>query len=349
MVAHWLLELSPRTLIGWGWVEAPTGPRPPRGPGGDQLVHLAREFGEWAAWAMIALGIIALLRFIPYGRFRKVHKIFPVVFLMGAFHSVMLTPGNIVMTPLGILVLIMAIGGSVIAVMSLMQMIGKNRRTAGEVIGIVTQANGVVDLLVQPDDSWTGHRAGQFALLTLDPKEGPHPFTIASDWTPGASLRFTIKPLGDYTRTLAAKVAPGQAAVLEGPYGGFDFNDRSERQVWVAGGIGLAPFLARLDALAAEGGAKSEIHMFYSVLNDLEARFPEGLAELCQRAKVQLHMRVVNRDGMIQSEEIGRLIRDRSSVWFCGPAAWGKGLRKVLVQRYGLSSTNFHQEVFQFR
>ncbi|MDR0379169.1 MAG: ferric reductase-like transmembrane domain-containing protein, partial [Candidatus Accumulibacter sp.] len=70
VVAHWLLELSPRTLISWGWIERIV--RPPRAPHAlDWLLHLGREMGEWATWAMLALGLVSLLRFIPYGWFRK--------------------------------------------------------------------------------------------------------------------------------------------------------------------------------------------------------------------------------------------------------------------------------------
>lgn len=349
VVVHWLLVLSPRTLVEWGWVAAPTGGRRPHGAA-DPLIGLARDSGEWAAWLMIALGIVALLRFVPYSWFRKLHKGFPVTFLIGAFHSVMLMPGTLLTSPLNALVWVLAVGGSVIALMSLAKMIGRNRRTAGRVISVATGENGVVDLRVQPDDGWPGHKAGQFVLLTLDSQEGPHPFSIASDWQPGTALRFNIKPLGDYTRTLAGRIQPGQAALIEGPYGCFDFADgRDERQVWVAGGIGVAPFLARLEELAAKGGASGSIDMFYCVANEADAHFPAGLEDLCWRAGVTLHMRIDSRDGLIGSDEIGAFAKHAGSVWFCGPRAWGKSLRKALQGRYGVAPQHFHQEAFQFR
>lgn len=349
VVSHWLLVLSPRTLIEWGWVAAPAGGRRPQGAGGDPLIGMARDGGEWAAWLMIGLAILALLRFVPYGWFRKAHKGFPVVFLIGAFHSVVLTPEGPFASPLGVLVSLLAAGGSVIAVMSLGDLIGRKRRTPGQLVSVTTQKNGVLDVRVQPSERWPGHRAGQFALLTLDAREGSHPFTIASDWSPDAPLRFTIKPLGDYTRTLAERIKPGQAAVIEGPYGRFDFTSGGGRQVWVAGGIGVAPFLARLEALAASGGAAGGVDFFYCVATEADAGFPAGLEDLCQRAGVTLHRRVDSRDGRIGADEIGGLARHASSVWFCGPPAWGKALRKDLRDGYGVRSHNFHAEAFQFR
>ena len=191
VVAHWLLILSPRTLASWGWIETVARGRHGPGGGGSSLIGLAKEMGEWSAWIMIVLGIVALLRFVPYGWFRKLHKGFPVAFLIGAFHSVvMLQKENVVATPFGLMLIAVSLIGSVIAVVSLYGVIGRNRRHRGQIASVVETESGVLDLRVDPGADWPGHEAGQFALLTVDRSEGPHPFTIVSDWKPGASLRF---------------------------------------------------------------------------------------------------------------------------------------------------------------
>ena len=351
VVAHWLLILSPRTLMAWGWVEAVA--RRPHGPrsGGQSLVGVAKDMGEWSAWLMIALGIVALLRFVPYGWFRKLHKGFPVAFLIGAFHSAVMVQKDLSGTMFGILMLIIAALGSVIAVHSLIGMIGRQHQHRGRVVSVSTSATGVIDLAIAPGADWPGHQPGQFALLTLDRGEGAHPFSIVSDWQPGALLRFAIKPLGDYTRTLAARLQIGDAATVEGPYGRFDFGDASDPQVWVAGGIGVAPFMARLEALAAAGGAATprHIHFFYSVSSTKEASFPAGLEALCQRAGVTLHLRIPSRDGRIEAGEIGQFVEHARGVWFCGPAVWARSLRDALQRDFGLPRQQFHRELFEFR
>jgi len=350
VVTHWLLILSPRTLIAWGWVEAVA--RRPHGPrgGGQSLIGLAKEMGEWSAWLMIALGIVALLRFVPYGWFRKLHKGFPVAFLIGAFHSVVMVHRDFSGTPFDVLMLAIALLGSVIAVQSLSGMIGRRYQHRGHVASVSTGAAGVVDLQFLPGADWPGHQPGQFALLTLDADEGAHPFTIVSDWQPGAALRFAIKPLGDYTRTLAARVKPGDAATVEGPYGRFDFGDVAEAQVWVAGGIGVAPFMARLEVLACSGDrSPCNIHFFYSVRSASEASFPSGLEALCRRAGVTLHLRIPSRDGRISDDEIGQFVGQSRGVWFCGPAAWARSLRDSLQRDFGLPRQQFHRELFEFR
>ena len=351
VVAHWLLILSPRTLAGWGWIETIARSDRPRHESGElfSLIHLAKEMGEWSAWLMIALGIVALLRFVPYGWFRKLHKGFPVAFLIGAFHSVVMVSEESLTKPFGLLMLGISLAGSVIAIISLAGMIGRQNRHSGQVSSVSTTEAGVLDLQVTPGKDWPGHQAGQFALLTLDRKEGPHPFTIVSDWKTGAALRFAIKPLGDYTRSLPDRVKVGKSVTVEGPYGHFDFGDISEEQVWVAGGIGVAPFLARLEWLAARGGAKGKVHFFYSARTASEASFPAALEDLCWHAGVELHRHIDTVDGQVQHAEIGQFVHNISSVWFCGPATWAKSLQANLQSHFGLPSGHFHRERFEFR
>ena len=349
VVAHWLLILSPRTLASWGWIQL--GARPPHGPRpeGFELTHLAKEMGEWSAWLMIVLGIVALLRFVPYGWFRKLHKGFPVAFLIGAFHSVVMVPDESLATPFGLLMIAISLAGSVIAVISLAGMIGRKRQHKGQISSAANNAAGVIDIQVTPDAGWPGHKAGQFVLLTLDRKEGPHPFTVVSDWKAGAALRFAIKPLGDYTRRLVDKVRIGDAVTLEGPYGGFDFGDIADEQVWVAGGIGVTPFLARLEWLAARGGARGKVHFFYSARTANDASFPDGLEDLCWHAGVELHRNIDAKDGQLAHAEIGQFVHNASSVWFCGPTNWARSLQANLKKHFGLAPERFHRELFEFR
>ena len=348
VVAHWLLILSPRTLVAWGWIEMVARGARPHGQGGSSLIGLAKEMGEWSAWLMIGLGIVSILRFIPYSWFRKLHKGFPVAFLIGAFHSVVMAP-DAASTPFGILMLALSLVGSIIAVQSLIGMIGRQNKHPGQIANVTTTEAGILDLQIQPDAKWPGHKAGQFVLLTLDSKEGAHPFTIISDWQAGATLRFGIKPLGDFTRSLAGRIKRGDSVSIEGPYGRFDFGNDSEAQVWVAGGIGVAPFIARLESLAVKGGQSRNIHFFYCVCNDQDATFPVGLEALCERAGVNLHLRVDSRDGLIPAQEIGQHVSEAKSVWFCGPAGWAKALGTTLQRDFGLAPKDFHRELFEFR
>ena len=77
-------------------------------------------------------------------------------------------------------------------------------------------------------------------------------------------------------------------------------------------------------------------------------KFPENLEARCAAARVQLHHHISQRDGLLSPERIGARLQPGSSVWFCGPANWGRSLREALVA-HGLARRAFHQEAFEFR
>ena len=96
-------------------------------------------------------------------------------------------------------------------------------------------------------DGWPGHEAGQFAFVSTDWKEGPHPFTIATDWNENTrTIGFIAKELGDHTARLRDHYKVGAQARVEGPYGRFAFDDGKARQIWVGAGIGITPFVAKM-------------------------------------------------------------------------------------------------------
>ncbi|MHB1360916.1 MAG: ferredoxin reductase family protein [Rhodocyclaceae bacterium] len=97
---------------------------------------------------------------------------------------------------------------------------------------------------------------GQFGWLTLG--DSPfhvreHPFSFSSDADSGR-IEFTIKALGDFTRTIK-DVRPGTPAYLDGPYGVFstDYHPAAPGFVFIAGGIGIAPIMSMLRTAAARG------------------------------------------------------------------------------------------------
>ena len=87
-------------------------------------------------------------------------------------------------------------------------------------------------------------------MLFLEGKDGwhRHPFTITSS-PQERVMRFAIKALGDETSQLLDVVRPGMPAVIGGPFGRFSHDKGTSRQLWIAGGIGVTPFLSWLRAL----------------------------------------------------------------------------------------------------
>ncbi len=206
----------------------------------------------------------------------------------------------------------------------------------------------------RPGDAGLPHRPGQFAYFRfLSPVCGraEHPFTIAS--APGeSSVRIVVKALGDYTAALAA-LPTGVRALCDGPYGRFTPARGTGPFLFVAGGIGITPFLSILSAWDTAGFADS-VTLVWTARTRAEL-FADGFfADLAKRHATFCYVPVVTREagsgtGRIDRALLGRLVgRDgpaRLSAYICGP----ENLRQSAVahlRALGLPRAAVHFESF---
>ena len=353
-VVHWLWAQGTKWAVGWGWLVKPE--RGPAAPLTDPIERFFREqrglaesVGEWAFYAAVALIVIALVKRFPYRLFFKTHRLLALAYLALVFHSVLLTPFAYWSQPMGIVLAMLMAGGSVAAVVSLAGRVGHRRKAVGEIEELVNfPDNRVLKVAIRFKDRWPGHQTGQFAFATFSTDEGAHPFTISSGWGGDGRLFFLIKGIGDYTARLPGLLHVGDLVTVEGPYGRFDFDSGKRRQIWVAGGIGITPFIARMKALAVAPDGRA-VDLFYSTAEPDEA-FIGRLRRDAQAAGVTLHVLVSARDGRLDVARICEAVPDwaEADVWFCGPAGFGQALREGFVAR-GLPAADFHQELFDMR
>ncbi|MHA6264989.1 ferredoxin reductase family protein [Arenibacterium sp. CAU 1754] len=100
------------------------------------------------------------------------------------------------------------------------------------------------------------YKAGQFAWLNIGHSPfslNENPFSIASAPSGGSDMRFVIKELGDFTRSLG-QIEPGARAYLDGPFGHLTLTGRTAPGVaLIAGGVGIAPLLGLLREIELSG------------------------------------------------------------------------------------------------
>jgi len=297
----------------------------------------------------VVLILLALAKRFPYRHFHLAHRLLAPIYLLLAFHSVVLLRFRDWNEALGLALALLVAGGCVSAGISLAGRVGIRRQVIGEIEDLALHRdNRVLKVGLRLRDRWPGHGAGQFAFVTFDPKEGAHPFTISSAWRGDGRLLFLIKGLGDYTSRLPELLHKGDLVTIEGPYGRFDFDSGKPRQTWVAGGIGITPFMARMQALALAPDSK-EVDLFYST-SAPDADFIARVGSLAVAAGVRLHVVVASRDGRLDAATLCERVSDwqQGDFWFCGPSAFGQTLRDDLVAR-GLAPQDFHQELFDMR
>jgi predicted ferric reductase len=347
--AHWLVELSGdiiKRFIG------KTGRLPKSQHDGlfEQLRKLAEDMGEWALYAALAVLVLTLWKRFPYHLWRHVHRAMPALYLMLAFHAALLAPPAYWAQPAGALLALCLAVGVPAAFVSLAGHIGRRRQLAGTVAA-VRQVGDVAEIDCRLDAPFA-HRPGQFAFVTFDPKEGAHPFTIASAARDDGTVRFCVKALGDHTRRLGSQLVAGQPVRVEGPYGRFqlDRRDPARRQVWVAGGIGVTPFLAWLDALQAQPESAAPADLHYCTRDAAADAFVGRLEALCAGLPaIRLRVHDARRGELLDAGMLGLADggKMKAEVWYCGPQGLAEALKQGLARLGG--GARFHQEAFEMR
>lgn len=212
---------------------------------------------------------------------------------------------------------------------------------------------GVVELTLKPDGDLLRYRDGQFIYLTpLAPGLAAgcgeeHPYTLSSAHREPA-LRVVIKDLGDASRALQT-VPPGSKALVEGPYGGFFHGSGpASRELWIAGGIGLTPFLARARALAPDEPV--DIHLVYCVQDETRAHFRAELEAVAARVGgFRLWMHYFAREGPLDAAFLRARCPDLSGrdAFVCGPPELIAAARAEL-RRAGVPAARVRSEDFNW-
>ena len=194
--------------------------------------------------------------------------------------------------------------------------------------------------------------AGQFLFVKFAGVQGldeSHPFTISSAPSEDV-LRLTIKASGDFTRHLFANLKAGTSATVEGAYGMFNYKTGGEKQIWVAGGIGVTPFLSFLRDLKT--GLAHDVDFYYTVRHPEEAVFKDEVeAATKQNTRLKARIRFSATDGSLTVDEIaknaGGDIRGHH-VYICGPLPMVQAFEKKFMEA-GVPAANIHFEEFNFR
>ena len=195
-------------------------------------------------------------------------------------------------------------------------------------------------------------RAGQFLFVRFPGDEflnESHPFTISS--APHEDvLRVTIKASGDFTRQLFERLNEGAEAIVDGAYGMFDYKTGGQKQVWVAGGIGLTPFLSFIRDM--DGNLSHDIDFYYTVRHPAEALFVDEIQAAAQKnPRFNPHIRYSTTEGSLSVEQIlrdahGYLIDHH--IYMCGPFAMIQAFERKFLA-CGVPRGNLHYEEFNFR
>jgi len=201
-------------------------------------------------------------------------------------------------------------------------------------------------------DSIPTHRAGQFLFVRFTSNKTlneSHPFTISS--APHEDvLRVTVKASGDFTHALFSNLQAGMDAVVEGAYGLFDYKTGGQKQIWIAGGIGLTPFLSFIRDM--NGSLQQDIDFYYTVRHAEEALFLDEIEAAAKKnPRLKAHVRFSSRDGSLNVDDIvknaGGSVQAHH-IYMCGPLPMVQAFEKKFLA-LDVPAENIHFEEFNFR
>ncbi|HEU4966471.1 MAG TPA: FAD-dependent oxidoreductase [Candidatus Saccharimonadales bacterium] len=191
---------------------------------------------------------------------------------------------------------------------------------------------------------------GQYAAIAYEKHGKPSVarcFSVVSSPTDQHVLQFSMRVRGRYTTALS-RLQKGELVDVYGPYGGFIFDaDRDKTAVFIAGGIGITPFMCMLRYLSALN-ARNDVTLLYSCATQDDVPFRDELLAIQSKHPNLKTIFVVGsgptsslpakqvQTGRVTTELLddvtGKHYQDRR-FFICGPPVFMKAMTNMLAKQ----------------
>lgn len=306
--------------------------------------ELAKELGSLGQYGFIALILIALLaKFLKYEHWRIFHRLLLIPYAFGIYHAYFSSRYDLLQpTPLGIFTAITMTIGFMSALYMLTMYQDMFFKYNGKITGIKKLGSDVIELELTLDKK-ISYRHGQFIFIKIlqdGIEKAPHPFSISGG--DGKKVFISIKALGDYTKKVYDAVQLNTPVVLDGPYGHLNFENGMQQQVWIAGGIGITPFLSYLQSQPVD----RDIELFYTYHGQGNAIYKEFLQDYAQtNEQFSVNFIDTSQSDRLSFENFS--VPPQTSIFMCGPEKMLKHFKKQLKSCNKDISVDF--EAFKFK
>lgn len=319
-----------------------------RGLGTETVLNdLAETVGEVSLYGLLILVVISVATFIPYHLWKWTHKAMGAFFLAGTFHFVFILKPFAMSDPAGLYTGLFCAAGMIAYFWTLLP--DRMRMSRKYEISAIDDMGETTAITMRPVGKGLAPKPGQFGVFQFAgaTTAEPHPFSF-SGIEADNTLRITVKKLGDFTRHLGRSIAVGQAVRVQGPFGRFHLRGTGP-QVWIAGGIGITPFLTWAGALGAEA---DHVDMFYCARSKDDApHLSEIEAIAAAKPNLSLHVMLSSEGQRISGDGVAETVGSnltKAKIAFCGPLSLRQSLQSSL-RTHGVTQRNFHYEEFEFR
>jgi len=316
------------------------------------LFPVHRQFeiniGSWALWGLILLMIFTLVIRLPYDKWKISHKFMGIFFILGVAHIYYLDLSFSSNPALMIYISFFSIAGITAWVYKsiLFDFVVKKSRFRVDKVDRLNDK--VIEIMLKPMDGVLSFIPGQFyffSFRTSGISRESHPYTVC-DMTKDGEITIMVKSLGDYTKQLHKELETGATALLEGPYGRFDYRNGKPNQIWIGGGVGIAPFISWANDLKRKNRTDLNVDLYYCVNTEKEATHLPLFRELeDQMETFRVDLIRADEEGFLKPSKIPRA--SEREIFICGPKEMRKSLLPELFKK-GVSKKSIHFEDFDF-
>jgi predicted ferric reductase len=295
-------------------------------------------------------GPVRWLARIAYDRWLTAHRLTGLFVAVAVVHGALVSPA--LHQSMLLRVVYLVVGATGVAAYAYRELLAKYVFPTYDytVAEIERPSENTIDVALEPVHGSLKFVPGQFIALAFGGAGGwyRHPFSVAS--APSAPrLEVTIKALGDYTSTLQEQLEPGTPAKVVGPFGGFDYTRGGNDQIWIAGGIGVTPFLSWIRAM--DSSFDRSVDFYYSIAREADALYLDEIEAAAAR-HTGFHPHVVNteREGYLTAPKTANGQRHIEDVWvyMCGPPVMAKSLASGF-RELGVPRSHIRWEQFDTR
>ncbi len=325
-----------------------------QGSGADLIGHylgytgMGTMLGRISLYGLILLVLWSIFIKVKHETFIRVHRWLGVLFILGAVHAFMSGPESVLANNpfMWWYMLILSVLASITFIHFSLLNDFLHPYYKYKVVSNKLLPGDVLDIELDPVYRIANFKPGQFFYISFDDldKDIFHPFSISSS-KDDSRLRFLIKELGDHT-TAMKDIRTDTFARVKGPYGGFTFNDKKHpKQLWIAGGIGVTPFLSKAHSLRFTN-LSTHVKMFHFVRNEEEA-IDEKQLEIIGKNHNAFDYKCIAQDkfGIVSlkdiAEQIGPL--DDYAMYMCGPPPMLKAYAQQ-AKELGLEKQLYYEE-----
>jgi predicted ferric reductase len=312
------------------------------------FASIPMALGTFAFYIFIIVSISSVLyKRISYNVWQYIHIGTYFLFFFSFYHAIKIGPdvNNLFVKSLFYLLFFVMIVGIIYRTNYKL----KQRKRKFVVKEIRWETKDTFTLVLKPHEKFK-FMAGQFCFLRINKEKlhARHPFTISSSPSE-KTLNFTIKMSGRFTK-VASELKVGEEVVVEGPFGTFTFEDSEKDLVFIAGGVGVTPFMSMIkDNLNRK--INNDMLLLYGVRTKNEIIFKKKLDSVKGLNKVYVLSREkggkVFESGHVNKKMIQKYVKNigNSLFYLCGPQVMMKSIKESLLN-LGVREKDIKMESF---